>query len=167
MSKPTPRPQAKLVPYPDEVRTKARQLFLVHTPFNDIAKQLSVSTSALAKWRGDEGWVAEREALDDQLQFDLVSKRKIDLTTLVEAGVKEIKRAIKRVTDAPDGMTIQEAEKMGALVTMLHKVSQLDNKLATENVAVNAKMSVSTNVSIDKIREIVLSDQFLSPDPSK
>lgn len=155
MSKSTPR---SLVPIPDEVRTKAKELFLAHTPINDISKQLKISTAAIARWRSDEDWVAERDAADEALMGDIVSARKVDLAHIAKAGIEQIKRTVKFIQDDPDPMSIASAEKMANLIATLDKVHRLDSKQATENVAMH--LEVKNKLSVERVVEIIKSDPF-------
>ncbi len=154
--------KTSLVPIPEDIRAKAKELYLAHTPINDIAHQLKVSTATLAQWRTRESWLAEREAADEALLTDIISARKVELSHIAKAGIAQIKRAIKHIEDDPEPMSIAVAEKMANLIATLDKVHRLDTKQATENVSVAA--DIGGGITVDRIREIVTTDAFLAPE---
>lgn len=149
---------SKLVPIPDAVRDEALQLYLAHVPMNDIAARLKVSTATLSAWRSRDGWAQMREKQDEELAADIVSARKLTLTRIARAGIDQIDRTIKHIAERPEPMTVAEAEKMSVLVSNLDRIGRLDNKEATENVAVGIK--VSAPLTPEQIKETIKADPF-------
>ncbi len=146
--------------YTDAQREAARDLFLQNVGINDIAKQLSISTAALAKWRANDNWLEAREAANSIIQADKVSKRKIDLVNISDEAITQIKRSLKAVVDNPDPPTLQQAKTMAEIVGLVDKVYRLDNQLATDQISIQQK--VSGSISVEKVREIILSDPFFT-----
>jgi hypothetical protein len=151
---------AKLVPYPDEVREQAKSLYINHVPMNEISKQLKVPTATLSQWRSRDGWLEERERLDEEVQSEIVSSRKLTLANIAKAGIDQIARTIKFVSERPDPMTISEAKNMAELLRNTDSIARLDNKEATSNVAVQVQ---AKRMTVDEIRAVVTSDDFLAP----
>ncbi len=149
---------SKLVKISDDIRERARALYMDHKPMNDIAKELQVSTATLSNWRTRDGWNDIREAADNELSADIVSARKLTLTRIASAGIDQIERTIKYIQERPDAMSVAEAEKMAALISTLDKVHRLDTKQATENVSVQ----VQNTFSMEKVLEVIKADPFMT-----
>ncbi len=155
---------SKLLPaYPDETREQAKQLYMAHVPLNDIASQLKVPTATLSQWRSRDGWLAERETADESLAADIVSSRKLTLARIAKASIDQIDRTIKHIAERAEPATVAEAEKLSVLVSNLDRVARLDNKEATENVSVKVK----AEMTVDRIREVIQQDAFMSSEPDK
>lgn len=150
----------KLAKISPETKQSARDLFMRHRPMNEISATLSISTAVLAKWRTDEGWVAARDAADEIESHDKIARRKMDLLNIEDDAIQQIKRAVKKIVDNPEEPSLNEAKTLSDIVEKIDKVSRLDRQQATENVNVR----VEGKLSVDRIREIVKSDAFLTPE---
>lgn len=144
-----------------DTKLAARDLFLRHRPMNEIASTLGLSTAVIAKWRTEEGWVAARDAADEIESHDKIARRKIDLLNIEDDAIQQIKRAVKKVVDNPEEPSLNEAKILAEIVEKIDRVGRLDRQQATENVSVR----VEGKLSVDRIREIVKSDAFLTPEP--
>ncbi len=145
-----------------ETKASARDMFMQHASMNEIAATLKLSSAVLAKWRTEEGWVAARDAADEITSHDKIARRKMDLLNIEDSAIQQIKRAVKKIVDSPEEPSLNEAKILSEIVEKIDRVSRLDRQQATENIAV--KHTVNGTLNIEKIREIINSDAFMSPD---
>ena len=152
----------KLARIPDEVRSKAREMYMSHVHMNEIAAQLKVSTGVLSKWRAEENWALERTSADEGFLDDIVQHRKVRLARLAEMSVDQLERGLHYLKQRVEPLTLPEMEKLTVVLSNLDKIGRLDANKATENVAV--KLDVSGQLTVERIRDIVTNDPFFAPD---
>ncbi len=151
----------KLAKIPDEVRAQAKDLFMKRHDLNDISSRLKVSTAALGRWRTQDGWLAERMEGERGLLEDGWQNRKIQIAMILNASVEQIDRGIKHLRDRIDPPTLQEVEKLSVIVANLDKIARLDAQKSTENLSIQASVSLN----IEQIRDIITSDPFFTAPP--
>lgn len=150
----------KLVKIPDETKEAIRNEYLMHVGLNDLAAKYKVSTATISAWRRDENWADIRKAADEGLLDDLVQGRKIRLSKLTEIGIDQIERGLIHLKNRVEPLSVGELEKLTIVVSNLHKVTRLDQEKSTENVAM--KVNVDATLSVERIRELVMSDPFFT-----
>ena len=142
-----------------QVRGKA--LYFEYRSLNEIAQQLSVSTSQISRWRKEQGWLIEREHIERGLIEDGFSRRKLTIARIANATTDLIEKAIAHVTRRAEPPTIAETEKLSLILSNLDRIGRLDVGKATENIAVHAKLDMNA----DAIRRIILADPARAYEP--
>ncbi len=148
----------KLAKIPDEVRAQAKDLYMRGADLNEIASKLKISTAALGRWRTQDGWLAERTAGEQGLLEDDWQNRKVQISKILNASVRQITRGIKHLEDRIDPPTLTEVERLSVIVANLDKIARLDSSRSTENVSLQASVSLN----IEQIRDIISSDPFFT-----
>lgn len=152
----------KLAKIPAETKARAKDLYFQWKSHNDICEELKLSSSVLAKWRTDEGWDAERKALDEGMIADLFQGRKLKMAKLAEMSINQLERGLLHLKERHEPLSLGEMEKLSVILSNLDKITRLDLNRATENVAMN--INVQGQLTVDRIREIMTQDPFVGPE---
>lgn len=155
---------AKLVKTDPAIKARARDLYFQWYEHNTICKELGITSALLAKWRTEEGWAKERQAADEGMISDLFAGRKVKMAKLAEMSLTELERGLSALKSRHEPLTLGEMEKLSVILTNLDRITRLDLNRATDHVAM--KLDVQGQLSVERIREIVRSDPFLSEEPS-
>lgn len=156
MSKKSSKPirsEAELV----ELTARAKDLYFSYTPFNDIAKQLGVSSATVADWRKVGGWDVTREGIERGILEDAFGARRMTLSRITKMSTDLLEAALRRLSDRVEPPTLAEAEKLSVIVGNLDKILRLDMGKATDNVAVQT----TVQHSVEEIRARLQADPVI------
>lgn len=147
------RSEAELV----ELRTRAKELYFSYTPFNDISKELGVSSATVAEWRKAAGWDIEREGIERGILEDAFGARRMSLSRITKLSVDQLERGLQHFATRVDPPTLSELEKLSVIVGNLDKILRLDMGKATDNVVVQG----TVQHSVEEIRARLAADPVL------
>lgn len=154
---------AVTAPKSEELRERSKDLFFSYNTIQQISRQTGVSPKTLSKWRDEDGWEGARKQADLQLLEDTFSSKRVALARITRVATDQIERGLKVFTDRFEPPTLRETEMLTNIVANLDKIARLDSGKATENVSV--QIGGSVEMTVDKIRDIIKADPFLTVPP--
>ena len=157
MSKTSKQKNQELLAEDATVREQAKQLFMKYVSFEDICRQLAVSSATVATWRKRDGWAIQREEAERSIIEDGFASRRVAISRITGCTTEQIERGLTHLRTRPNPPTVPEMEKLSVILANLDKIARLDSNKATENVALQANVKLSA----EQIREIIASDPFL------
>lgn len=140
-----------------ELRARAKDLYFSYTPFNDIAKELGVSSATVSEWRKKESWDLTRDGIERGILEDAFGARRMTLSRITKLSTDLLEKSLKRLADRVEPPTLAEAEKLSIIVGNLDKILRLDMGKATDNVNVQSTVSHT----VEEIRARLASDPVL------
>lgn len=148
-------------PHPPEVKQAAHQLFMDHVGRKAIAERLKISEETVNSWAFKNGWVAERNGRDKDFIGAVTERLTRQMSITMSDALDLVQAAIKsRTTTAnQQSVTLAEAKDLATIMTMLHKLTRLDQGLETDIVTVKA---LSTKADIEHAITVLKADPMLT-----
>jgi Putative ATPase subunit of terminase (gpP-like) len=144
---------------PNEVLKKqAEDMFFARTSIADISRALGISARTLSNWSKKGDWAVRREEAERGIIEDSFGARRVTIAALTRMSADTLLRAVKHLHERVEPATMQEAEKLAAILGNLDKISRLDANKATENLAIQG----SVKLSLEEIRDVIASDPFFA-----
>ncbi len=140
-----------------KLRERAKELYFAYNTHQQICEVLKLDSRSLTDWRRAEGWDAEREGIERGIIEDAFSARKMSLARVTHLTTDQLERALKHLRDRPEPPTLNEAEKLSAIISALDKILRLDLGRSTENVVVQQ----TVHHTVESIRERLAADPVL------
>ncbi len=139
------------------LKARGKDLYFSYVPFNDISKELAVSSATVADWRKKEGWDIEREGIERGILEDAFGARRMSLSRITKMTTDLLERGLKHFNDRIEPPTLAEAEKLSIIIGNLDKILRLDTNRPTDNVQIAA----TVQHTVEDIRAKLAADPVL------
>lgn len=130
-------------------------MYMDYAEISDISRELGVSVHTIRQWRSDGGWAPMREEEERALLEDRFGRRRRKNHSSADMVTEQMERGLKHLAARPEPPTVQELERLNNIRAVLEKENRLDMGKSTENVSINASLTM------DRVREILASDPFM------
>lgn len=134
-------------------RVKAKELYMDHISYNEIAEITGIKKGTIASWVTREEWSKEREMQDLKADADFDASKKIKYDMLSDLILDNAIKTVKHAAKSGKGFKAQDFSKFVSMLPNLERTNRLTKGKATTISEERSKRATFT-IPSDHLRAI-------------
>jgi hypothetical protein len=116
---------------PEALLLEAKSMYMEYVPVKTISEQLGVARTTL-QYHATRHWDFERNLARAEMFKNFSEQKKVTMTTMSEAALKIMTRAMENLADGDTMPTLQQANQASAILESIDKILRLDDNKPTD-----------------------------------